>query len=334
MIKNIKPKIALIAGGYSKESEISIRSAAVVGKMIDKEKFDIYCVSITQNEWSCIINDTKCYIDKNDFSITIENSKINFDLAFIMIHGTPGEDGKLQGYFDMLNIPYTSCSSVVSSITFNKYYCNKFMHAIGANIAQSIVLRKNQKFDLNSIAHEINFPCFVKPNSGGSSIGTSKVEKIEDLKTAIENAFVEDNEVLVEKYLKGREITCGVIKVNNKIIAFPLTEIISKNSFFDFESKYNESLADEITPANLSKILTERIQQMSINLYEKLNCSLVVRFDYIVDNENIWFLEVNTIPGMSAQSIVPQQAAAYGWTYTQLTTNIIEEALRNKTENE
>lgn len=330
MTSIIKPKIALIAGGYSGEAQVSVRSAAVISEKIDKDKFEVYVVSITRESWHYEFEGKKFEIDKNDFSLIIENHKIKFDAAFIMIHGTPGEDGKLQSYFEMLEIPYTTSNSVVSALTFNKYYCNRFMQTIGAKVAKSLRLIKNEKYDIQQIANEIGFPCFVKPNSGGSSIGASKVLAFENLENAICTAFNEDNEVLVEQFISGSEITCGLIKSKNKIIAFPLTEVVSKKEFFDFEAKYDPSLADEITPARISADLTERIQKMSIDFYQKLNCEVVVRFDYIVDNEEIWFLEVNTIPGMSAESIVPQQATAYGLTYTELTTLIIEEALSKR----
>jgi D-alanine-D-alanine ligase len=325
-----RPNIALIAGGYSGEATVSVKSASVIMQNIDKSKFQVYLVSITRDGWVCLHGDDKFPIDKNDFSVVVEGQKIQFDTAFIMIHGTPGEDGVLQSYFDMIGMPYTSCSAVVSAVTFSKYFCNKVMKAFGGvHVAESCCITSSLPYDIQDVASKIGFPCFVKPNAGGSSIGTTKVHKIEELQLAIDRAFVEDDEVLVERFIKGKEITCGVIRSNGNLISFPLTEVRSKKEFFDFEAKYDPELADEITPAPIDEALAIEIRQMSEKYYDLYNCNGVVRFDYIVDGDQVWFLEVNTIPGMSAESIVPQQARAYGWSYTELTTRIIEESLRN-----
>jgi D-alanine-D-alanine ligase len=328
-MNNIKPKIALIAGGYSGEYQISVKSASVIMQNIDVEKYDVFLVSITSDKWSCLYEDKEYLLDKNDFSFKLGEHKIKFDLAFIMIHGTPGEDGVLQGYFDMLGIPYTTCNATVSSLTFNKYFCNRVMQTFGANISPSFRVCKNKKYDVNEIAIKVGFPCFVKPNAGGSSIGMSKVYEINKLNEAIELAMQEDDEVLIEYFISGIEVTSGVICTENKIISLPLTEIASKNDFFDFQAKYNSQYCEEITPARIDDKLTAKIKKMSETFYEFLNCKGVVRFDYIVDNEKVWFLEVNTVPGMSAESIIPQQAKVYGWSYKELTTKIIDEGLKN-----
>ncbi len=323
------PNIALIAGGYSGESEVSVRSAAVIMQNIDKSKFNAYLISITRERWLCIIDNSEVPVDKNDFSITYNGEKITFNSAFIMIHGTPGEDGVLQGYFDMLQIPYTTCNATVSAVTFNKYFCNKIVKAMGGvHVAESFRIISFLPYDVNEIAYVTGFPCFVKPNAGGSSIGTTKVHAPDELRNAIDIAFKEDDEVLVESFIKGREITCGVIRSRNELISFPLTEVVSKKEFFDFEAKYDPRFADEITPAPIDETLASEIKKLSEKYYDLFHCEGVVRFDYIVEGNKIWFLEVNTIPGMSAESIVPQQAKAYGWSYTELTTRIIEESLR------
>lgn len=324
----MKINVALLTGGYSGESVISMRSAQNILQWIDKKKFDIYLLYITKEEWFYQQDGNKIFIDKNDFSLTLRNEKIHFDVALIMIHGTPGEDGQLQGYLEMMKIPFTSCSSAVSSITFHKYLCNNFVRSFGdINVAESILIQKSTHISPEDIIKKIGLPCFVKPEAGGSSIGTSKVTKAEQLIPAISKALSEDQNCMVEKFISGREITCGVIKYKNQVIAFPLTEICSKNDFFDYEAKYTPSLADEITPAPIDKQLTRQIQNVSVDLYKKLLCKGVVRFDYIVNNDGIWFLEVNTIPGMTSESIVPKQALTYGWSFTDLISNLILESL-------
>jgi D-alanine-D-alanine ligase len=323
-----KPKIALIAGGYSKESSVSVKSASVIMEHIDKNKFDVYLISITQEAWTCLVDNTIIEVNKNDFSIFYEQEQVFFDCAFIMIHGTPGENGLLQGYFDMLTIPYTTCDAAVSAVTFHKYFCNHIVKSFGqTHVADSLCISKDQSYSIEEISNQIGFPCFVKPNSGGSSIGTTKVHKQEQLQNAIDLAFAEDDDIMVERFIGGTEITCGVFQNQGKIVCFPLTMVVSKKEFFDFESKYDPNLADEITPAPISQTLAQRIQEISIHYYKQLKCCGVVRFDYIVDDDDIWFLEVNTVPGMSAESIVPQQAESYGWSYTELTTKIIEDCL-------
>lgn len=323
--------IAIVAGGYSGEYEISIGSASVVENNIDPKLYKSYKIIITKEKWVYISTDEKEYnIDKNDFSLTINNKKIQFDCVFIIIHGTPGEDGKLQGYFDMMDIPYTGCNADVSSLTFNKYYCNHFIHSLGVNVANSYRLIKGEKIDVKEILKSVKIPCFVKPNSGGSSVGMSKVKQEKDLKDAILKAFKEDCEVLVEDFIDGVELTCGVIKNNGEIIAFPLTEIVSKKDFFDYEAKYVTGMADEITPARVSEEIGEECRSLSKKLYHKINCFGVVRFDYIYTDNKLYFLEVNSIPGMSENSIVPQQASAHGMSLKELYSMVIEATLSSK----
>jgi D-alanine-D-alanine ligase len=324
----MKRNIALVAGGFSGESVVSIRSATVVKENLDTNLYDVYKIIIDQKCWY-FADDNSVVVDKNDFSLTIDGRKINFDCVFIIIHGTPGEDGKLQGYFDMLGIPYTTCDSITSSLTFNKAFCNKIIKSSGniVKIAKSLHLFSENDFSIDSIANEIGFPCFVKPNAGGSSIGMSKVFEKANLQTAIATAFKEDKQVLIEEFIKGRELTCGVFQRKDKsILAFPITEVISKKDFFDYEAKYNPELSQEITPANIDFTLSEQIKEVSEKLYKLLHCSGICRFDFIFSEEKqeLYFLEVNTVPGQSAQSIVPQQIRAAGLTVKEIYTEMIE----------
>lgn len=321
----MKKNIALVAGGYSGEYEISIRSAGQIAQNIDTNKYNVYTIVIEKKSWYYSIEDKHVEIDKNDFSLTLNGEKINFDGALIIVHGTPGENGLLQGYFDMLNIPYTTCSALVSTITFDKEVCNALVRSFDiVNVAKNTSVFKDEKLDLDKISSTINFPLFVKPSEGGSSIGMSKVSCKEDLLPAIEKAFEVHHKVLIEEFIEGREFSCGVMQVGEKeIIAFPATEIVSQTEFFDYDAKYN-GLSNEITPAQVSEELMLRVQETTKKLYKRLNCSGVCRIDFIYreKDDKLFFLEVNTTPGQSAQSIVPQQVRAMGrdtkWLYRTL----------------
>lgn len=321
----MKKNIALVAGGYSGEYEISIRSAGQIAQNIDTNKYNVYTIVIEKKSWYYSIEDKHVEIDKNDFSLTLNEEKINFDGALIIVHGTPGENGLLQGYFDMLNIPYTTCSALVSTITFDKEVCNALVRSFDiVNVAKNTSVFKDEKLDLDKISTTINFPLFVKPSEGGSSIGMSKVSCKEDLLPAIEKAFEVHHKVLIEEFIEGREFSCGVMQVGEKeIIAFPATEIVSQTEFFDYDAKYN-GLSNEITPAQVSEELMLRVQETTKKLYKRLNCSGVCRIDFIYreKDDKLFFLEVNTTPGQSAQSIVPQQVRAMGrdtkWLYQTL----------------
>lgn len=321
----MKKNIALVAGGYSGEYEISIRSAGQIAQNIDTNKYNVYTIVIEKKSWYYSIEDKHVEIDKNDFSLTLNEEKINFDGALIIVHGTPGENGLLQGYFDMLNIPYTTCSALVSTITFDKEVCNALVRSFDiVNVAKNTSVFKDEKLDLDKISETINFPLFVKPSEGGSSIGMSKVSCKEDLLPAIEKAFDVHHKVLIEEFIEGREFSCGVMQVGEKeIIAFPMTEIVSQTEFFDYDAKYN-GLSNEITPAQVSEELMLRVQETTKKLYKRLNCSGVCRIDFIYreKDDKLFFLEVNTTPGQSAQSIVPQQVRAMGrdtkWLYQTL----------------
>ncbi len=320
----MKRNIAVVCGGFSGESVISMRSADFVLSNINKEKYLAFKVVIVDNNWYADIDNTHYSIDKNDFSIVYNNAKLTFDGVYNIIHGDPGENGRLQAYFELLDIPYTSSNSTVSALSFNKAYCNYAVKALEVNVSNSVHLIKGDRVELEAILNKVGLPCFVKPNSGGSSIGMSKVKEEKDLLNAIAKAFKEDDEVLVEAFFEGRELTCGLIKANNTMHVFPICEIVSKKEFFDYEAKYDEALVSEIIPAPIPESIAEVINTTSVYLYNKLNFKGVVRMDYLFNGTDYVFLEANTIPGMSAQSIVPQMARSYGWTDTQLLDAILD----------
>lgn len=326
----MKPKIAFVTGGYSGEAEISYQSAKTIVKNIDATRFDAYTIDITREGWFYTAADgSKTAIDRNDFTLPSENGKIHFDAVLIGIHGTPGEDGKLQGYFDMLNIPYTSCNCATSALTFNKRYTVAVASFSGIPVARSVLLFRAGYKSPDELVKTLNFPVFVKPNNGGSSIGMSKVNApSEELGAAIEKAFKEDDQVLVEEFIKGREFTIGVFRSKGKIIPLPITEIISKKDFFDFEAKYlGASL--EITPAEIGEDMADSIRQRAIEIYQLFNCSGIIRIDFIYDEQKKEpvMLEINTVPGQTEASLVPQQVRAFGWTLQDFYTALIEECL-------
>lgn len=323
----MKKKIALLTGGYSGEAAISYKSTITVHNNIDKEKFEVYVIDITQQGWHYKTADEQLVaIDKNDFSLTLHQQKIKFDAVLLCIHGTPGEDGKLQGYFDMLGLPYTSCNATTSAITFNKRFTNAVAAFGGLQVAKSVLLIKGVQEDVNAAITTLQFPVFVKPNNGGSSIGMSKVYEPALLQAAVEKAFKEDTQVLIEEFIEGREFTIGVFKTKGNIITLPITEIISKNDFFDFGAKYlGES--EEITPAPIEEAMANQIREAAKKAYELLNCSGIVRIDFIYNQkqQQPFMLEINTVPGQSEASIVPQQVKAMGWSLQEFYTAVIEE---------
>lgn len=322
-----KPKIAFLTGGYSGEAQISYQSAKTIEKNIDPEKFDHYKIDITPNGWFFDNNGEKSEVDKNDFSISVNGQKILFDAVLIGIHGTPGEDGKLQGYFDVLGLPYTSCDCAISALTFNKRYTVAVAAFSGIKVANSVLLFKKNYQSPDELVMNLKFPVFVKPNNGGSSIGMSKVNSpSEELGAAIEKAFKEDEQVLVEEFIKGRELTIGVFKSKGKIIALPITEIITKKEFFDFEAKYLGA-SQEITPAEINDEIATQINEQAIKIYQIFNCRGIVRIDFIYNEEEgqPYMLEINTVPGQTEASLVPQQVKAMGWTLMDFYTSLIGE---------
>lgn len=326
----MKKNIALITGGYSGEAVISYKSADTISNNIDKDKWDCYLVDIHPDGWfHTDASGQKKSVDKNDFSISIDGNKINFDAVLVGLHGTPGEDGKLQGYFDCLKIPYTSCSAAVSALTFNKRYTVAVAGFEGIPVAKSLHLFKESIITTREILSNLTLPVFVKPNNGGSSIGMSKVVKEEELDDALCKAFKEDTEVLVEEFIDGRELTIGVFKSRGEIITLPITEIISKKDFFDYEAKY-EGASEEITPAQVNEETAAAVRAEAVKAYEVFDCKGIVRIDFIFDkNKGLpVMLEINTVPGQSSASIVPQQVRAMGWTLTEFYSALIEECLK------
>jgi D-alanine-D-alanine ligase len=325
----MKLNIAVVAGGNSGEYKISINSSAIVTKHLDQSKYAVFPVHIRGTEWTYTdAESNKEYqVDKNDFSVLVDGKKIVFDCVFNAIHGTPGEDGKLQGYFDMLGLPYTSCGNITSALTFNKSFCNRVVASFGVKTSRSIHLFIKNDPDYEYIGKELTFPVFVKPNCGGSSVGMSKVYTVEKLPEAVQLAYTQDTEVLIEEFVAGREITCGVLRIDGKITSLPLTEVISKKDYFDYEAKYSDGLSEEIVPAVIPQHRAEQCAAISEQLYQKLNCRGVVRFDYIMTETDFNFLEVNTVPGLSAASIVPKMAAAAGYTLSEFYDFLISDAM-------
>jgi D-alanine-D-alanine ligase len=326
-----KKNIALVAGGYSSEYVVSLRSAESVFRWLDHDKFNIYKLVLTKAEWYAEIpGEGKVQVDKSDFSIEPAGRKIRFDAAYIIIHGTPGEDGKLQGYFEMLGIPCSTCGVLSASLSFNKHVTKTFLSAFNIPSAKAILLKKGDKPVTTNIIRELGLPCFVKPNNGGSSFGISKIITSEELDRAIEAAKTEDEEIIIESYLEGTELTCGLVKLGTKILVFPVTEVVPKNDFFDYEAKYTKGMAEEITPARIPDSLMQECQDTSAHIYEVLNCKGIVRIDYIYSKGTLNLLEVNTIPGMTETSFIPQQIRAMGMRVEDVVNGVVNEMLDGK----
>ncbi len=321
----MKKNIALVAGGDSPEYQISINSAKEIASVLNPEKYNVYTVIIRKGKWIVKQKEEEIPVDKNDFSFQSARGKIKFDIALITIHGTPGEDGKLQGYFELISIPYTSCSPFTSSLTFNKFACKSFLKEFGIPTAKSIFLRKNEAYQASEIINKLSLPCFVKPNNSGSSFGISKVINEDELRQGISDAFSEDDEVIIESFIGGTEVSSGLVITSKEVHIFPLTEIVTKNDFFDYEAKYTEGKSEEITPARISKTMQEKCKKFSAEIYSRLGCRGIVRIDYIISGNTPYFLEINTVPGMSAESIIPKQIAAYGRKTGDIFDLVIEE---------
>ena len=326
------PTIAFVTGGYSGESVISYKSAQTIEKNLDRTRYNVYTIDITPTGWFYNQDGNKIPIDRNDFSLSIDGTKITFDAVLIGIHGTPGEDGKLQGYFDLMDLPYTSCDAATSALTFNKRYTVAVAAFASINVARSIHLFKSIPVEPNSILDKLQLPLFVKPNNGGSSIGMSKVNAADELASAIEKAFKEDDQVLIEEYIAGREFTVGVFKTVNEIIVLPITEVRSKKDFFDYEAKY-QGMSEETTPAIVDEAIAEKVRVTARKVYEVFNCRGVVRIDFIYNEakQQPYILEINTVPGQSEASIVPQQVVAMGWTLKEFYSALVEDALSRRT---
>jgi len=325
----MKKNIAVVYGGDSSEYVVSVQSGKNVYQSIDQNLFQPWLVEMRDLDWNIVVGDEKiANVDKGDFSFILDGQRIRFDYAYIIIHGTPGEDGILQGYFDLLKIPYSSCGVHASSLTFNKYFCSNYLRPFGIPIAKSVLVKKGRVTDIAAIVKETGLPAFVKPNAGGSSFGVTKVKSAEALASAVEKAWEENSDALVEEFIDGKEFTCGLVKLKDREFIFPVTEVLPKNEFFDFEAKYTKGMTDEITPARISPELTHDIQQLASRIYDLCSCGGIVRIDFILKNGLFYFLEVNTTPGMTATSFIPQQIAAMGKDLKGMLTLIIQDKLK------
>lgn len=326
----MKKKIALLAGGFSGERDISIKSAITIASHLDAVRYEVYTILVDREDWVYMHEKGPVSVNKTDFSIQLDGDTVTFDAAFIAIHGTPGEDGKLQGYFDMLNIPYNTCGAITSALTFNKWFCNQVVRTLQVvEVSKGVRLVKGSLQDPAERVSTLKFPVFVKPNEGGSSIGMSKVKDPSELADALVKAFREDDQILVEEFVKGRELTCGIYETFGKLTVLPITEIISTKEFFDFEAKYTPGKSQEITPADIPMALADRITHAAQSIFRGLNCRGLVRMDFIYNAEldALYFLEVNTMPGQSENSIVPQQVKASGRTLEAFYGSLLDDTL-------
>ncbi|MDN3205184.1 D-alanine--D-alanine ligase [Algoriphagus sediminis] len=327
----MKKKIALVTGGYTGESVISLKSAAIVEKIIDRERYEVTKILIYPGHWHHLTEEgEEIPVDLNDFSLMIKGEKLKFDGVFNILHGSPGEDGKLAGYFDMIGLPYTTCDALTSAITMNKGYTKAIIDDIPElNIARSIQLFSKSDHEVKAIQETLNLPLFIKPNNGGSSIGMSKVKSWEELDDALDKAFAEDSQVLVEEFVSGREFSIGIYKTAGKVKVLPATEIVSSKEFFDYEAKYSAGVTEEITPGRMNEEERLRVERIAARVYEKLNCKGAVRMDYFLEHTSskCFFIEINTVPGQTETSLISQQVRAIGMEVKDFYTELIEEML-------
>lgn len=325
----MKRKIAIVAGGDSSEHHISLRSAQGLESFMDKTRYDVWTVVIRGTDWHVRLPDgSTTPIDRNDFGFDYEGEHICFDYAYITIHGTPGENGLLEGYFELIRMPYSTCSPLVSAMTFNKFVLNQYLRGFGVRVAESLALKKGQAIADDDVVERIGLPCFIKPTCGGSSYGTTKVKTREQIQPAIAAAFNEADEVMIESFIQGTEITCGCYKTKTKTksVVFPITEVLSEGEFFDNNAKYNGKTR-EITPARIPDETAERVRQLTSAIYDILSCHGIIRIDYIITEDgNINLLEVNTTPGMTTTSFIPQQVRAAGLEMGEVLSDIIEDS--------
>ena len=323
----MKRKIAIVAGGDSSENPVSLRSAATILEYMDKDKYEPYILEIEGKNWQVHVSEgVTAPVDRNDFSFTYNGVKTVFDYAYIIIHGTPGENGVFEGYLRLMRIPFSTCDVLPSALTFNKFVLNKTMKSCKVNVANSRRLRKGDKVDPDKIISKVGLPCFIKPTDGGSSFGTTKVKTREQIIPAVEEAFKENNEIMIESFMQGIEVTNGYFKTRKREVKLPVTEVVPKTDFFDYDAKYNGKV-EEITPARIPDQLRDRIQDLTAKIYDLLGCHGIIRNDYIItDGDKINLLEVNTTPGMTATSFIPQQIRAAGLNLTDVLTEIIEDS--------
>ena len=328
-MKELKRNIAIVCGGDSSEHDVSMRSAQGLYSFFDKERYNVYIVDVKDQDWHVTLeNDETIKIDKNDFSFVRDGKAVVFDYAYITIHGTPGENGIMQGYFDLLHVPYSTSGVLVEAMTFDKYVLNNYLKGFGVNVADSFLLRRDDTLDEEAIAARIGMPCFVKPAADGSSFGVSKVKNADQLAPALRVAFMESNEVMVEQFMDGTEISIGVYKTRDKSVVFPATEVVTNNEFFDYDAKYNGQV-QEITPARIAPETAKAVAEETSRIYDILHCNGIIRIDYIITkdadgNDKINMLEVNTTPGMTPTSFIPQQVRAAGLDIAQVLTDIVE----------
>ena len=322
----MKRTIAIVAGGDTSEYEVSLRSAQGIESFLDKDRYISYIVVMHGTDWHVQLpGGGTTPVDRNDFSFTLAGEKTRFDYAYITIHGTPGEDGRLQGYFDMLRLPYSGCGVMASALTYNKFVCNQYLKGFGVRIAESLLLRRGQGIADEDVVQKIGLPCFVKPNLGGSSFGVSRVNSPAQIQPAIAKAFAEADEVLVEAFLDGTEVTCGCYKTKQHAVTFPVTEVVSHHEYFDYDAKYCGD-SDEITPARIPDELSERVQKLTSAVYDIVGAAGLIRVDYIItEGSKINLIDVNTTPGMTATSFIPQQVRAAGLDISDVMTDIIEQ---------
>lgn len=319
-------EIALLTGGDSSEYSISVKTGTEIQKWLLAAGYNSHIVLVKGQEWHVKNGQELIPFNREQLSFKYGKKIVKIDYVWNAIHGTPGENGLLQGYLDMKNIPYSSSGHLASAMTFNKYVAKTYLRQFGIMTAEAALIQRDKTFNIDEIIEDVGLPCFVKPNNGGSSFGTTKVTQMENMKSAIDKAFIEDNEVIIESFVKGREITCGLLKTKKRDLIFPLTEIIPKTDFFTFEAKY-EGMADEITPAEIDEDLAKRCMQLSSEIYDYTHCKGIVRVDFIVRGNQIYFLELNTIPGMSKESIVPQQIRAMGIKVEGVLKEVIEDTM-------
>lgn len=324
----MKKNIVIIAGGNSSEYEVSLKSGNHIFSEVDGERYNKYLMILRGHDWHIELEEKQYPVDKNDFSFDYDGRKIFFDFAYITIHGNPGENGMLQGYLDMMGVPYSTCSVLCEALTFDKYTCTNYLSGFGINTTTPVMLTQGQAFSKESVLGAVGLPCFVKPNAEGSSFGVSKVKTPEEFDAAIEEAFSKCHEILVESFIDGIEFTCGLYKVGGKKVIFPVAEVIPKKDFFDYEAKYDAKMSDEIIPGRFSEEITERIQDMASEIYDILRCEGIVRVDGFVRGEEVIMLEVNTTPGMTANSFVPKMVRVMGASLRDVITEIIDEKLK------
>lgn len=325
----MKRIIAIVAGGDSSEHDVSMRSAEGIYSFIDKNKYTLYIVELTKKKWEALLPDgSRAPIDKNDFNFSHDGQKVKPDFAYITIHGTPGENGILQGYFELLGIPYSTCDVLVSAMTFSKFTLNQYLKGFGVRVAESLLVNKRHGISDQDVIEKIGLPCFIKPNASGSSFGVTKVKTADQIQPALKEAFAESDDVMIEAFMDGIELANGCYKTRDKSVVLPITEVVSKNEFFDYNAKYKGEVT-EITPARLSPELTDRVQKLTSAIYDILGCKGIVRVDYIItEGEKINMLEINTTPGMTATSFIPQQVRAAGIDIKDVMTDIIEDSFQ------